>query len=144
VIPLSPSEIHIVQISFRQISRNAERSADLFYARLFEFDPALRSLVKDNFAEQKRGFIRLLGTVVHRLDCLDLVRDHLVELAICHPEVKESEEHHHSVGAALFWMLEQILQDAFTPANYGAWMTIFRTLSDDLRARVAELEAASC
>ena len=143
VNPLSFPEILLVQISFQKISLNADRSADLFYSRLFKFDAALRNLIKTDFFAQKRGFIRLLGIVVHRLDCFDLVRDHFAELALSYPEVNESEQRHRSIGAALFWMLEEILEDDFTPACRAAWMTIFRTLSDELKVRTAALAVAS-
>lgn len=138
---LSPSEILVLQTSFAKISREADRAADLFFARLDEFDPALRTLADVDFCDQKKGFIRLLGTVVHRLDCLDLVRDHLLELALDHAEVSASEEHHHFIGAAFFWMLEEILQDDFRPDCYAAWMTVFRLLSDDLCTTASRLAA---
>lgn len=133
----SPSEVLLVQTSFRKINRNADRAAAHFYARLFDFDPSLRGSSSE-LAEKKREFIRLLGTVVHRLDCLELVRDHLAELALRHPDINNSDEHHHSIGAALFWMLEQILEDEFTSATYAAWMTVFRTLSDELKTSTRE------
>jgi len=38
-----------------------------------------------------------------------------------------------TIGAALFWMLEQMLGDDFTPDVYAAWMTVFVSLSNDLR-----------
>ena len=135
----SPSQIFLVQTSFRKINRNADRAATLFYTRLFDFDPALQALITPDLAEQKREFIRLLGTVVHRLDCLSLVRDHLIDLARNRPEINESDEHHHSIGAALFWMLEQVLEDDFSPATYAAWMTVFRTLSDEMKVGTREL-----
>ena len=40
-------------------------------------------------------------------------------------------------------MLEQVLGDDFTPAVYAVWMTIFRTLSNDIKATVEELAMAS-
>lgn len=135
--PFSPSEILLVQTSFRKINRNGDRAAELFYTRLFQFDPALRG-TNTELAEKKREFIRLLGTVVHRLDCLELVRDHLAELAFRHPDINNSDEHHHSIGAALFWMLEQVLEEEFTAVTYAAWMTVFRTLSDELKAAARE------
>jgi len=134
----SPSQLFLVQTSFRKISRNADRAAALFYSRLFDFDPALQSLITSDRMEQKREFIRLLGTVVHRLDCLSLVRDHLIELSHRRPQINDSDEHHHAIGAALFWMLEQILGDDFTPATYAAWMEVFRTLSDEMKAGARE------
>ena len=141
---INASEIALIQASFRKISRNGDEAASLFYTRLFEFDPQLRSLARGDFAEQKREFIRLLGTIVHRLDCFELVRDHLLELALCHPEVNENDQHHHAIGAALFWMFEQVLGRDFTAATYGAWMTIFRTLSNDLKVAAGrELAFAS-
>lgn len=141
VNPLTPSQISLVEASFRQINRHADEAAALFLTRLFEFDPALRRAAKGDMAQQKRFFVKLLGTIVHRLECFDLVRDHIYELAAEHPHLSLREEHHHTVGAALFWMLQQTLGDDFTPAMYGAWMAIFRALSTEIKNAVHELES---
>jgi hemoglobin-like flavoprotein len=99
--------------------------------------------VETDFAEQKREFIRLLGTIVHRVDTFDVLRDHLRELAHCHPEICESDDNHYAIGAALFWMLEQILGDDFTPETYAAWMNVYRVLSEDVKASARDLALAS-
>ncbi len=132
--PLNASEISLVQASFRKISRNGDEAASLFYTRLFEIDPRLRALTRADFAEQKRDFIRLLGTIVHRLDCFELIRDHLQDLALCHPTVTACDPPHRSIGTALFWMFEQVLGLEFTPPLLAAWMKLFLSLSNDLSA----------
>ena len=38
------------------------------------------------------------------------------------------------LGAALFWTLEKVLGDEFTPDVYAAWMTVFVNLSYDVKA----------
>jgi hemoglobin-like flavoprotein len=143
VNPLNSHQIALVEASFRKISRNGEQASSLFFTRLFEFDPSLRHACGDDFAAARRFFVRLLGTIVHRLESFDAVRDHLRELALAEPGLAEREEHHHSVGAAFFWMLQEVLGRDFTPETYGAWMTVFRILSNEAKAAVRELELAS-
>ena len=143
VNPLCPSDIALAEASFRKINRHADEAAALFFTRLYEFDPVLRTVAAADHTTRKREFIRLLGTIVHRLDCLDLLRDHVRELASPHSTLVAAEEHHHSVGAAFFWMLEQVLGTDFTPAVYAAWMSIFRLLSADIKASSQEFALAS-
>ncbi|HEU5078011.1 MAG TPA: globin domain-containing protein [Opitutaceae bacterium] len=141
--PLNPFQIALVESSFRKIHRHADEAAALFFTRLFEFDPVLRRTADGDMQQQKRFFVKLLGTVVHRLECFDLVRDYIREIATTHPHLSLRDEHHHTVGAAFFWMLEEILGAEFTPETYGAWMAIFRALSIETKQAVGDLESST-
>ncbi len=137
------TEIALVESSFRKLSRQADDAAALFFARLFEFAPVLRAVSRTDLPTQRREFIRLLGTIVHRLDCYEVLRDHLRDAAEDHPDFFGREAHHHAIGAAFFWMLEQVLGGEFTPAVYAAWMTVFHALSEDVRNATRDLALAS-
>jgi hemoglobin-like flavoprotein len=131
--PISAHEIALIETSFRKLSRNSAQAAALFYTRLFDFDPLFRALLKNDRSTAHRKFFHHLGTIVHRLDCYDVVRDYVSDLIAGHPCFANTDEHIRTIGAALFWMLEQMLGDDFTPDVYAAWMTVFVTLSNDLK-----------
>lgn len=143
VNPLNSFQVALVEASFRKINRHADEAAALFFTRLFEFDPALRRAATGDRLQQQRFFVKLLGTIVHRLECFDLVRDHVREIACAHPHLSLREEHHHSIGAALFWMLQEVLGPEFTPETYAAWMAIFRALSIEAKQSVRDLESST-
>ena len=131
--PISAQEIALIETSFRKLSRTSAEAAALFYTRLFDFDPLFRALLKNDLPLAHRKFFHHLGTIVHRLDCYELVRDYVGDLIAGHPCFISSDEHIRTIGAALFWTLERMLGDDFTPDVYAAWMTVFVTLSNDLR-----------
>jgi hemoglobin-like flavoprotein len=140
---IASSDAALLQSSFRKISRDAENAADLFFTRLFDFSPSLRDALHTDLEDQKRGFMRLLGTIVHRSDSFELVRDRMRELALCRVDLCGNDDHHYAVGAALFWMLEQVLGDDFTAAAYASWMSVYRVLSADMKTAARELALAS-
>lgn len=140
---LSPADSALLQSSFRKIRRDSDFAADLFFTRLFDFDPSLRNRMRGDMDEQKREFIRWLGVIVHRVDSFELLRDHMREVAACHPDLCGNDDHHYSFGAALFWMLEQVLGNEFTAATYAVWMTVYGVLSNDMKAAARELAMAS-
>ena len=132
--PISPFEIALVETSFRRLSRHSAETASLFFTRLFHFDPLWRSLLSNDLQIAQRRFFHHLGTIVHRLDYYDMVREYVGNLVAGHSFLAESDDHIRAFGAALFWTLEKVLGDEFTPDVYAAWMTVFVNLSYDVKA----------
>ena len=62
---MSPAEINLVQTSFRRILPVADKTAALFFARLFEIDPELRQQVTGDIAAQGRKLMQSLALAVN-------------------------------------------------------------------------------
>ena len=58
---MTPTEIALVQSSFRKIVPIAEQAAALFYARLFELDPELRTWFRGDMREEGRNLIVMMA-----------------------------------------------------------------------------------
>jgi hemoglobin-like flavoprotein len=69
---LSSEHKQIVQNTWEQIAPIADTAAELFYGRLFEFDPMLRQLfASTNMEAQGKKLMEMLAMAVKGLDNLD-------------------------------------------------------------------------
>src|SRR5260370_13635610 len=70
---VTPQQIELVQTSFKKVVPIAGTAADLFYDRLFEIAPEVRSMFPQDLAEQKKKLMGMLGTAVgnpHKVETL--------------------------------------------------------------------------
>ncbi len=126
---MSPAETALVKDSFRQIVPIADQAAALFYARLFELDPALRQLFRGDMREQGRKLMAMIATAVAALDRIDSLVPAVRQLGARHAGYGVKEEHYATVGAALLWTLEKGLGAGFTPAVREAWTSTYSLLA---------------
>jgi len=61
---MTPRDTELVQSSFAKVAPIADQAAEMFYARLFELDPSLKSLFQGDMAEQGK---RLMVSSPHVL-----------------------------------------------------------------------------
>ncbi len=60
------TQVELVQITFAIIAPIADDAAALFYRRLFEIDPSLQKMCKDDMADQRRKLMHMLtAAVIH-------------------------------------------------------------------------------
>jgi len=134
---MNPQEIKILQESFSLVEPIAETAASLFYARLFELDPALRPLFKSDLKVQGEKLMSTIKLVVVGLDNPEKVIPAVQNLGRRHVDYGVQPQHYATVGEALLWTLEKGLGDAYTPEVDNAWKNAFTLLSSLM------LEAAS-
>jgi hemoglobin-like flavoprotein len=126
---MSPEQITLVQSSFDKVKPIAPQAAEIFYARLFELAPQVRSLFKGDMAEQGRKLMAMLATVVNGLTRLDVIVPAAQQLAVRHVAYGAKAEHYPVVGQALIDTLAKGLGDEFTPEVREAWVAAYGTLS---------------
>ena len=71
--PMTPQQIELVQTSFKKVVPIAGTAADLFYDRLFEIAPEVRSMFPQDLTEQKKKLMGMLGTAVGSLHKLETI-----------------------------------------------------------------------
>lgn len=140
---LTQAQVTLVQNSFAVIAPIADDAAALFYRRLFEIDPGLRSLFKDDMAEQRRKLMQMLTAAVKGLSHLDRLLPVVEELGRRHAGYGVTDAHYETVGTALLWTLEKGLGKAFTPEAREAWTTVYRTLATTMQNAAARQPAAA-
>lgn len=106
-------QITLVQQSFAQLAPDGDLLADLFYARLFQLEPALRGSFPNDLSDQK-------GQLLYAL--VRAVRDLPSYLPLGNQAQSQRME---LVGSALLWTLEQGLGERFTPDVKEAWKAVY-------------------
>ncbi len=131
---MTPAETTLIRDSFRKVAPIADQAASLFYARLFELDPALRVLFRGDMADQGRKLMQMIGMAVGGLDRLDQLVPAVRALGLRHAGYRVKDEHYETVGEALLWTLERGLGADFTPATKAAWAKVYGVLAETMKA----------
>jgi hemoglobin-like flavoprotein len=129
---VTSTDVALVQGTFRKILPIADQAAALFYARLFELDPALRTLFRGDMHEQGRKLIAMIETAVSSLASHETPLPADRELGARPRDYRITEEPHASIGAALLWTLQKGLGSEFTPAVAAAWTATCSLLATTL------------
>ena len=126
---MNPTQIDLVQKSFAKVVPISEAASALFYDRLFEIAPSVRSMFPADMTEQRKKLMMMLAAVVNGLGNLESILPAASALAKRHVGYGAKAEHYPVVGAALLWTLEKGLGEAFTPEVADAWTAAYGTLS---------------
>jgi len=126
---MTPQQINLVQSSFKKVVPIAGTAADLFYGRLFEIAPEVRSMFPEDMREQKTKLMTMLGTAVSNLHRLDTILSAVKDLGQRHKGYGVIAAHYAPVGAALLWALEKGLGADFTPEVEAAWTETYTALA---------------
>jgi len=130
-------QIQHVQDSFRLVAPMADEAAALFYSRLFELNPELRSLFKSDPKEQGRKLMTMIGMAVRGLGNLAALAPVVQNLGRRHAGYGVKAEHYAVVGAALLWTLEQGLGSAFSGEVKAAWTEAYMHLAGIMQQAAA-------
>jgi len=127
---MTPDQIKLVQDSFAKIAPISDRAAELFYGRLFNMAPQIRSLFPDDIAEQRKKLMATLAVVVSGLGQLDTILPAASALAKRHVGYGAEPAHYLAVGEALLWTLERGLGASWTSDVAAAWTAAYSMLSE--------------
>ena len=126
---MTPEEIALIRDCFAKVVPIKETAAEIFYNRLFETAPEVKSLFTGDMKKQGEMLMSALAGVVDNLDNLDAIVPDVQGLARRHVRYGVEADHYQPVGAALLWTLEQGLGDDFTAETGAAWAKAYGTLS---------------
>lgn len=123
----------LVQRSFRHIVPVADQFANLFYCRLFELKPSLRSLFNGDMDQQGLKLTTTLQIALNSLDDFETLAPSLQQMGRSHIEYGVEAVDYDTVGSALLWALEQELGAAFTTETKQAWAAVYSLLADTMK-----------
>lgn len=126
---MTPGQVILVQTSFSKVAPISDQAATMFYDRLFEIAPQVRSMFPADMTEQRGKLMVMLSAVVNGLGNLPSILPAASALARRHVGYGAKAAHYPVVGAALLWTLEQGLGEAWTPEVADAWTAAYGTLS---------------
>jgi hemoglobin-like flavoprotein len=130
---MTPEKIALVRGSWQLVLPIKDTAAQLFYERLFELDPALRTLFRGDMAEQGRKLMTMINMVVMSLDNLAPLLGAVEDLGRRHVGYGVTEAHYDTVGSALLWTLGKGLGEQFTPPVEAAWTDAYTTLASVMK-----------
>jgi hemoglobin-like flavoprotein len=139
---LTDTQKRLVQETFATIAPIADDAAALFYRRLFEIDPSLRRMFKDDMSEQRKRLMQMIAVAVRGLDRLDQLVPAVQDLGRRHAGYGVEDRHYDTVGKALLWTLEKGLGSAFTPEAKEAWATVYGILATTMKDASREMAVA--
>jgi hemoglobin-like flavoprotein len=134
---MTPEQKTLVRDSFAKVTPIAPAFAAMFYARLFELDPALRPLFRIDMKEQGRKLIAMIVTAVGNLDRLDDIVPAVRDLGKRHAGYGVLDAHYDTVANALLWTLDQRLGADFTSDTKAAWIACYSVLAGEMKAAAA-------
>ena len=140
---MTNEQILLVTESFDKIAPRADEAAALFYGRLFEIDPALRSLFKGDLGEQGAKLMQMIGVAVKGLGRLDEIDPAVRSLGARHAGYGVEDSHYETVGSALLWTLGQGLGPDFNRETEVAWAAAYTLLAETMKDAARTAAAAA-
>jgi hemoglobin-like flavoprotein len=131
--PLTAEQIKYIRNSWRRIMPIKEKFAELFYQRLFELDPKVKTLFRGRLDFQGEKIMTTLNVVVNSIDDIKAVEAMLQAMGNRHIIYGVQAAHYETVGAALFWVLEQSLGDYFNDEVEEAWVTAYSMIASTMK-----------
>ncbi|WP_455217456.1 globin family protein [Kaarinaea lacus] len=138
---MTPEQAIFVKTSWEKVLPISDAAAELFYGKLFELDPTLKSLFKGDMKEQGAKLMKMINTAVNGLDKLEAIVPAVQQLGVRHVAYGVKDEDYDTVGAALLWTLETGLGDAFTDEVKDAWATVYGVLAGTMKTAAADAAA---
>lgn len=136
---MNPTTTNNVQSTFNIIAPIADDAAALFYSKLFEIDPSLKSMFKEDMADQRKKLMQILGVAVSSLNNLEAIVPTVQDLGRRHVKYGVRPQHYNSVAEAILWMLAQTLGATFTPEIKQSWTEVYTVLADTMIAAANEV-----
>lgn len=140
---MTPQQIELVKETWVKVVPIADKAAELFYGRLFELDPSVKSMFKTDMTEQGKKLMKTINIAVEALDDVEPLIPTLKEMGAAHAGYGVKDKDYNTVGAALLWTLEQGLGDAFTDEVKNAWGAVYEVLANTMKEGAAEAEKAA-
>jgi len=130
---MNETQKKLVQQSWSAVVPIAEQAADIFYGKLFEADPTLKSLFKGDMKAQGKKLMQMISVAVAGLDRLGDIVPAVQALGKRHVSYGVTDSHYDTVGGALLDTLSVGLGPAFTPEVKEAWVAVYGVLSTTMK-----------
>jgi hemoglobin-like flavoprotein len=135
---MTPQQIALVKSTWAQVVPIREQAAALFYGKLFEADPAVRSLFRSDMKGQGAKLMAMIDVAVGGLDRIESLLPAVQDLGRRHAGYGVEARHYETVGGALLATLEAGLGPAFTPEAKAAWAATYGALAGVMKAAAAQ------
>ena len=137
---MTPEQVSLIKTSWAKVIPISDAAAEIFYSKLFEQDPELKSLFKGDMKDQGKKLMAMINTAVNGLDNLEAIVPAVQDLGKRHVSYGVKDKDYDTVGTALIGTLEIGLDKAFTDDVRDAWVTVYTVLATTMKdAATAEV-----
>ena len=138
---MTPTQVHLIRKSFAELSRHDHVAALVFYRRLFEIDPGLRPLFKNDIEEQSRKLLEMLAVLIAMLERPLGLELELKAMGLRHAGYGVKDAHYATVGGALLDTLAEVLGAKFTPEVREAWTLLYGAVESLMKEGAAQADS---
>jgi hemoglobin-like flavoprotein len=135
---MTEEQKQLVRATFTQAERISDIIGLIFYQRLFELDPSLRPLFRNDIQEQSRKLMATLKLAVDALDQPGHMVGAIQALGRRHIQYGVNENHYETVTSALVWTFEHALGSDFPVSARLAWFEVFEWLTSIMKDAATE------
>lgn len=125
---VSDAQKELVKSSFVEVDKISDVVADLFYQRLFDASPDMRSMFPDDLSDQKVELMATLKVMVNCIDTGDQLVPMLEDLGRNHKGYGVVDDHYVKFSDAIVWSLEEGLGENFTDDVRHAWTALYSAI----------------
>lgn len=136
---MTHEQTYLVRKSFAEIERHHEVAALVFYKRLFELDPGLRPMFKNDIVVQSAKLVDMLATLISMIERPGDLMSELRLMGARHKTYGVKDEHYPMVGQALLAMVRETVAEAYTPEMEDAWKALYAAVSSTMLEGAAEV-----
>lgn len=126
---MTPRQRQLVRESYPVLRELAFPLSQLFYGRLFELEPGLRRMFRQDLAGQGLKLMEMLSAVAEHVDRLDSLDPLLRELGKRHAGYGVLPHHYATVEQALLWSLGHAMENEFDGELKSAWRALIAQAS---------------
>lgn len=127
---MTDRQILLVKHSWRSVMVQPEEAGELFYTKLFELDPSLRSMFKNDRDFQSNKLVSMLTLIITKIQTIEDIMPEIQALSQRHVGYGTKAEHYPMVGQALLWMMENSAGNHWTEEARQAWEILYTMLSN--------------
>ena len=139
---MTPEQVELVKTSWAKVLPISETAAEIFYSKLFELDPELKSLFKGDMKDQGRKLMAMINTAINGLGDIEAIVPAVQDLGKRHVDYGVKDKDYDTVGTALITTLAIGLDDFFTEDVKDAWVSVYTVLSTTMKDAAATTEVA--
>jgi hemoglobin-like flavoprotein len=139
---MTPEQKWMVRRSFPAIATLSRAISMLFYGRLFQVDPSLRPMFKQDIEVQGRKLMDMLSALMSHIDSIEDMIPLLKALGQRHVGYGVRPEHYPLVANSLIWAIAMALDEEFDPELRNAWKTLIELVAGVMKEGAAEVPPA--
>lgn len=131
---ITKRQIDLIQQSYKKVEPIADTAAEIFYDKLFEYEPSVKPMFKKNIKDQGRMLMGTLKVAINGLNNLEALVPVLEKLAVKHVNYGVKAEHYTPVGNALLYTLKTGLGPEWNPELRQAWVDVYRVMAHTMKS----------